>query len=274
MPSIFRPVPRPVSTFSVGAVIGALGGLVGLSGAEFRLPFLTGTFRYNPVEAAILNKALSFLVIAVALPFRSETVPLAAIWDHWPLVAALLAGSLAGAWSGGKWAKRLKSRPLSMVIASLLLLTAIMLAFGHGAKLGQAIVIAPEDLVADVPVQLIAGVIAGLLVGLIASVLSVAGGELLIPTLMPLFGADIKLAGSLTLAISLPTMLAGLPRYFRDKSWPSLKRNLFFLLIAGAGTLAGTYFGGRLLGHVSEAILIPALAFMLSLSAIKVWQNG
>jgi hypothetical protein len=39
--------------------------------------------------------------------------------------------------------------------------------------------------------------------------LGVAGGEFLIPTFVLLFGADIKLATSLSLAVSLPTMLVG-----------------------------------------------------------------
>jgi hypothetical protein len=37
--------------------------------------------------------------------------------------------------------------------------------------------------------------------------MGVAGGELLIPTRVLLFGADIKLAGSLSLAVSLPTIV-------------------------------------------------------------------
>jgi uncharacterized membrane protein YfcA len=44
---------------------------------------------------------------------------------------------------------------------------------------------------------MIAGIIAGFVIGVIASLLGVAGGEFLIPTLVLLFGADIKLAGSL-----------------------------------------------------------------------------
>jgi uncharacterized protein len=49
--------------------------------------------------------------------------------------------------------------------------------------------------------------------GIVAALLGVAGGELLIPTLVLLFGADIKLAGSLSLAVSLPTMIVGFTRY-------------------------------------------------------------
>ena len=51
--------------------------------------------------------------------------------------------------------------------------------------------------------------IAGFIIGIVAALLGVAGGELLIPTLFLLFGADIKLAGSLSLAVSLSTMLVG-----------------------------------------------------------------
>jgi uncharacterized membrane protein YfcA len=46
------------------------------------------------------------------------------------------------------------------------------------------------------------GVVAGFVIGVVAALLGVAGGKLLIPTLILLFGADIKLAGSLSLAVS------------------------------------------------------------------------
>ena len=51
--------------------------------------------------------------------------------------------------------------------------------------------------------QAIAGTLAGVAIGIVAALLGVAGGELLIPTLVLLFGTDIKLAGSLRLAVSL-----------------------------------------------------------------------
>lgn len=37
-----------IAAFGGGAVIGALGGLIGLGGAEFRLPLLIGMFRSLP----------------------------------------------------------------------------------------------------------------------------------------------------------------------------------------------------------------------------------
>ena len=67
--------------------------------------------------------------------------------------------------------------------------------------------------------------------------MGVAGGELLIPTLVLLFGADIKLAGSLSLAVSLPTMLTGFTRYSTDKSFAVLGKNRGFVLVMAAGSL-------------------------------------
>jgi hypothetical protein len=49
-------------------------------------------------------------------------------------------------------------------------------------------------------VQIIAGIAAGFIIGIVASLLGVAGGEFLIPTLVLLFGADIKLDRSSALS--------------------------------------------------------------------------
>jgi hypothetical protein len=67
-----------------------------------------------------------------------------------------------------------------------------------------------------------------------------AGGELLIPTLILLFGADIKLAGSLSLAVSLPTMIVGFARYSRDQSFSVIGRNRVLLLTMAAGSVVGS----------------------------------
>lgn len=254
------------AAFTGGAVIGSLGGLIGLGGAEFRLPLLIGVFNFAALEAVILNKAMSLVVVASALPFRAATVPFSEIGWHWQIVVNLLAGSLAGAWFGAGWATRLKSETLYKVIAALLIAIAIVLIIGHDAAAGQPLLTGNA--------QFVAGVVAGFGVGIVASLLGVAGGELLIPTLVLLFGCDIKLAGSLSLAVSLPTMLVGFTRYSRDQSASVLGRNKAFLLVMAAGSIVGTFIGGRLLGIVPNAVLLPALALILLLSAIKVWRHN
>lgn len=252
--------------FVVGTGVGSLGGLIGLGGAEFRLPFLIGLFRFAALEAVILNKATSLVVVATALPFRAATVPLGAVAAQWPIILNLLAGSLIGAWFGAGWATQLKSETLYKVIAGLLVVIAAVLSFGH------------DPSATGVPffsgvLLLIAGILAGFVIGVVASLLGVAGGELLIPTLVLFFGADIKLAGSLSLAVSLPTMLVGFTRYSRDQSFSVIGRNKTFLLVMAAGSIVGTFIGGRLLGIVPEQVLLPTLAAVLAVSAYKVWRH-
>ena len=123
------------------------------------------------------------------------------------------------------------------------------------------------------PLLIIAGIVAGFLIGVVASLLGVAGGELLIPTLVLLFGIDIKLAGSLSLAVSLPTMIVGFTRYSRDQSFAVLGRNKSFVILMAAGSVVGTLIGGMLLGIVPETILLPLLAAILVISAYKVWRH-
>jgi uncharacterized protein len=73
---------RGPAAFVSGALIGALGGLIGLGGAEFRLPLLIGAFRFPALQAVILNKAMSLIVVASALPFRAAAVPFASVAAH------------------------------------------------------------------------------------------------------------------------------------------------------------------------------------------------
>jgi uncharacterized membrane protein YfcA len=74
------------------------------------------------------------------------------------------------------------------------------------------------------------GVVAGIVIGVVAAVMGIAGGELLIPTIVLLYGTDIKIAGSLSLAVSLPTMPVAFARFSRDKSFAVLGQNKPFLV--------------------------------------------
>lgn len=258
--------PRALPAFGGGALIGAIGGLIGLGGAEFRLPLLIGPFRFRALEAVILNKAMSLIVVATALPFRAGTVPFSTVAANWPTIVNLLAGSLLGAWFGAGWATKLSSRNLYRVLAILLVLIAGALIFGHGSAATAAFLSGTW--------QIIAGIIAGFAIGVVAALMGVAGGEFLIPTLVLLFGADIKLAGSLSLAVSLPTTIVGFTRYSRDAAFAVVARSKGFVLTMAIGSMVGTFLGGRLLGIVPDHVLLPILALILVASSVKVWRHG
>lgn len=88
-----------------------------------------------------------------------------------------------------------------------------------------------------------------------------------------LFGCDIKLAGSLSLAVSLPTMIVGFSRYTQDASFGVLGKNRTFMMVMAVGSLVGAFIGGLLLGLAPSAILLPLLAVILVISAVKVWRH-
>ncbi|MDF0653110.1 MAG: sulfite exporter TauE/SafE family protein [Nitrospira sp.] len=254
------------AAFGGGALIGILGGLIGLGGAEFRLPLLISVFQFAALEAVIMNKAMSLAVVGSALPFRTTTVPFTEITAQWMVIANLLAGSLVGAWIGAGWATRLHARTLHRVIAILLVIIAAVLLVGHETSSAGLPLL-------DGVAQVVIGLFAGFVIGAVASFMGVAGGELLIPTLVLLFGCDIKLAGSVSLAVSLPTMLIGFLRYSQDQSFAVLSRNKIFVAVMVGGSLVGSFIGARLLGIVPGAVLLPLLAAILLISAVKVWRH-
>lgn len=251
--------------FLAGAIIGVLGGMIGLGGAEFRLPLLIGVFGFAALQAIIMNKAMSLIVVITALPARLIAVPLGELSPYWYIVLNLLAGSLIGAWIGAHWATRLKSKTLFRVIAVLLVLIAVLLFVTH--------FFAVEPLAVDPAPRTAFGVLAGILIGVVAALMGVAGGELLIPTIVLLFGTDIKIAGSLSLAVSLPTMLVAFARFSKDKSFAVLGQSKPFLITMTLGSITGTILGGLLLGVVPNLVLIPLLVLLLLLSSIKVWNH-
>ena len=104
--------------------------------------------------------------------------------------------------------------------------------------------------------------------------MGVAGGELLIPTIVLLYAVDVKLAGSLVLAVSLPTMLVAFARSSRDDSFVVLRRHRRFVIAMAAGSIAGTIIGGLMLGVVPAGVLVPLLVALLLASAVKVWRHN
>ncbi len=252
--------------YVAGAAVGILGGMIGLGGAEFRLPILLLVFGFVALHAVILNKAMSLIVVTAAIPARLATVPPGALAAEWDTALNLLAGSLVGAWIGATWALRMRTATLYRVIAVLLAGIALVLAAEHAGTVNHVEL--------ETAPRVIAGIAAGVGIGVVAAVMGVAGGELLIPTLVLLHGLDIKVAGSVSLVVSLPTMLVAFARYSRDQSFVVLAQNSEFALFMALGSITGTLLGGMLLGVVPATALVPLLCLLLVLSARKVWQHA
>lgn len=258
-------VGRLYAAFSMGMLVGLLGGMIGLGGAEFRLPLLISMFGFVALQAVILNKAMSLAVVATALPARLMAVPYDDLSAQWTSIANLLAGSLIGAWAGASWATRMRTATLHKVLAGLMILMAVALVWSH----------AEPDATLDLaqPWGAVAGVVAGFAIGVVAAVMGVAGGELLIPTIVLLYGLDIKLAGSMSLAVSLPTMLVAFARYSRDQSFVVIRKHARFAIAMTIGSISGALAGGFAVDAVASSVLIPALATLLVASSVKLWRH-
>lgn len=256
---------RLLAGFGAGGGIGVLGGLIGLGGAEIRLPVLI-SFGFDALPAVVLNRVLSLVVVAFALPSRAATIPFADVMAQWHDILTLLAGSLIGAWTGATFATRFASRTLFRAIAALLIVTALLLVAGGDPEL--------RHIPIDGTVRLVAGVAAGFGIGLAVAMMGVSGGELLVPTLVLLFSLNVKLAGSVALAVSLPTLIVGFARFSRDNTLGVIRANLGFLTVMSASSIAGAFLGGQLLGIVPASVLLPLLGLILVLSAVKIWRHG
>jgi uncharacterized protein len=195
--------------------IGGLAGLVGLGGGEFRLPVLMYGIGYDARTAVPLNLVISLITLALALVVRSGAVALDAVAPLLPAMIGLLAGGVVTAAYGARLVNRLSDARLVRLIAVLLAVLGMLL-LSEGF-----LTFASGDLLpASVPAHLGAGFGIGLGVGVVSSVLGVAGGELLIPALILIFGTDIKTAGSASIIISLGIVSMGLWRYWRADAIP------------------------------------------------------
>lgn len=259
---------RFLQGLGAGGAVATLAGLIGLGGAEFRLPILKTLFKLDTLKAVILNKATSLIVVFFALLFRSYEIPFEQIWEHKTIVINLLLGSVIGAWIAAGFAMKIDEELLDRIIFVLLLFLAGVLLLEHWFLKEQQ-----GALFDSLFFEVIAGILAGFGIGIVASLLGVAGGELLIPVIVLLYGIDVKLAGSLSLAISLPTMIVGFARYSKSQAFIVLQEEGGLFISLAIGSIIGAAIGSSMLGMVSSDMLVLLLAFVLIISAYKIFHH-
>jgi uncharacterized membrane protein YfcA len=215
---------------------------------------------FDAKSAVPLNLAVSLITLAFAMASRTRVVSLDALATHLPEIIGLAAGGMISAFYGARLVHLLSTRRLVQLIAlllaglgSLLLLEGVF-PFQH------------SELVPSSPaVHLSAGMIAGIGIGLVSSILGVAGGELLIPILIFLFGADIKTAGSASILISLLIVTIGLWRYWQMNAIPEGRGVQRITLAMSLGSI----FGGLAVAYAPVEFLKIVLGGILLVTAFK-----
>jgi uncharacterized protein len=261
-------VRRPVAAFFAGAVVAILGGLIGLGGAEFRLPILIAIFALYPHRAVRVNLLISLVALAMSAASRLGFVHTTNIAAFAVEIAGMLAGGIVAAWIGAAYLSCIPKTKIMGVIAILLLGIATILAFETMVS-GTAWTLLSHDSAWRAP----AAILAGLLIGSISSLLGVAGGEFIIPILIFVFGADIKTAGTASVLISIPVVLTGVARHWLTGHYRSQSMLAYLVLPMCIGSLAGAIMGGYLAAWAPTDALRLLLATILAVSAIKLWSK-
>jgi uncharacterized protein len=245
-------------------LIGGLGGLIGLGGGEFRLPLLVGLIGFTARSAVPMNQILSLITLVTALLIRWHTGSLVDLGTFAPAVIALGVGGMTAAWFAARLLAHISDHRLERAIAVLLMAIGVLLIGERFLPAGL-----PALVPADSGAQIVIGVALGLCIGTASTFLGVAGGELLIPTLIFVFGADIHTAGSAVLFISIPTVCVGLFRYSRRGLLPGRSTLLRIGMPMGIESVVGAAVGGAFAGSTSAEVLKLLLGLILVAAAIK-----
>jgi uncharacterized membrane protein YfcA len=267
-PARFYAVRKPVAAFMAGAAIALLAGLIGLGGAEFRLPVLIMVFALYAHRAVRINLLISLATLLAASVVRLQVVPEAGLSRFTgEILAMALAGVVAAWWGAGMLARipRQRMQPLVAVLLGAIALLLVAESFWDGSS-GAV----PASRAGSIALALATGI----LVGAISSLLGVAGGEFIIPALVLLFGLDIRTAGTASVLISLPIVLAGVLRHLLGGKFRSTTMLGHLVLPMSLGSVIGALAGGYASAAVPQDALRAVLAAILLASAWKLWRTS
>lgn len=250
--------------FLSGIAIGAAAGLIGVGGGEFRIPVLLHLLRLPVKEAAGANTVIGLFVVVLSVIRRWGQQPMAAEDITTGLVMA--ASSVVGAVIGAKQAHRLSTPLLKRIICLYLLAVGVWMVVEGLAQVEHTL-FEPQGWM-----RWTLAAVVGFLIAAASGALGVAGGEMRIPALMYLFAMPVKVAGTVSLIASIPTVAAGAAAYRRLGHLPN--RVLILSLLMGAGSLIGVLIGASLLPYVDKHTLKALLGAILLVATVCLTMPG
>lgn len=156
-----------------------------------------------------INLLISLATLAISAIARLTFIQATDVSAYSVEVVGMLTGGVIAAWIGAGLLARIPKQRVIPIIAALLVAIAGLLVFESLFAGMREFVLPGND-----GFRAATAFAAGLLVGAVSSVLGVAGGELIIPILIFLFGADIRTAGTASVLISAPVVIVGIVRHW------------------------------------------------------------
>jgi uncharacterized membrane protein YfcA len=263
--SVFMPRNEPVTmryaVISVlsGFLTGVLAGLVGLGGAEERIPFILYALKEPLYDMVVANLIISFATSGLNFALRARAGLLSL--DALVISIAMIAGSIPGAYLGAWFSHRVSERKLKGFIAFVLSLVV--------ARLVSDFFLRTPNVPLNLPFyyEMILSIFFGFVIGNISGSIGVAGGEYRIPVLLFIFGFPIKIAGTASQLVSLPTIAVGLLRH-RNLGFIT-KRSLTLALLMGGPSVVGVFVSLKLLLTSGEDLIRLVFALLLSYTIIQ-----
>ena len=258
---------RVAASVGYGSFTGLLAGLVGLGGAEERIPFLLYYLRLPLEDMLVANLLIRFATSGLNFAIRID----GGIWslNAAYVSAAMIVGSIPGAYAGALLSHRASKRTLKRFIALLLSFVIARAVYGlvfiPGGS-GQATVSTFDLVVAT---------ISGLGVGIISGSAGVAGGEYRIPILTYLIGLPLKIAGTASQLVSLPTIAIAV---WRHKRFGFLtRRSLVAAVMLGIPSVVAASLTGFLVAGLPtlyvELVFIAILGYTIFRLVSETGQN-
>jgi uncharacterized protein len=241
---------------AAGLLAGALSGVFGIGGGIVLVPLLGLLLGLD--QHAAQGVTLAVLLLPVGLPaviayHRRAPLPLG-------LVAALVAGFVAGVGGGAQAAAWLPERPMRLLFVAFLVVVAVLgfLDSDEGAAPGRP------------PASAWHGLWIGALGGALSGLLGIGGGIVMVPLLAGVVGLSRHEAQGTSLATMLPPV--GLPGVLVYARTPG---GLPWTLVASlaAGFAAGALLGARLAARTGAGRLERAFAiFVGAVAAALLWK--
>lgn len=237
----------------LGFSVGIFSASLGVGGGVVLVPALMFFFDYDIKKAVGTSLAamasISFVGIIAHYFINSGNIK---------LLAALFiaAGSVIGAKFGVNLAVKISSKNLSRLFALLLLFT--------GLELTGIINVAAWEVAKNIAYPLL--IIMGALTGFASALFGIGGGVIMVPALNLLWGLSMHEAVATSLAVVLPTAIAG--TLFHEK-YNNIDKEAAFYLIPLA--LIGAVFGAFAANSIPQNALKVIFGILIILSSIKIF---
>ena len=239
-----------LETLAVGVVAGFLSGLFGVGGGILIVPALV-------LVLHVSQRLAHGTSLASVLPISASGLIGFALEDSvdWPVAAALVVGSMAGAVIGTHWLQVLSPRALARAFAVLLLISAVRLVLDQTEGEGRG------DLTV---VLLVALVVLGLLTGSLAGLLGVGGGVFMVPAMIILFGIPAAVAKGTSLAVIIPTSIVATQRNLRNGN-----ADLRIAAVVGLAGIVSAYLASKISVGLDERVSNALFAALLTFVALR-----